>query len=70
MAEYKEDDLSKLIRLSYVVAKPWRICTWLLVILLAGSLYINYQLSVNGGPIITFGADNNNESNIEQTNNK
>ena len=70
MAEYKEDDLSKLIRLSYVVAKPWRICTWLLVILLAVSLYINYQLSVNGGPIITFGADNNNESNIEQTNNK
>ena len=70
MAEYKEDDLSKLIRLSYVVAKPWRICTWLLVILLAVSFYINYQLSVNGGPIITFGADNNNESNIEQTNNK
>ena len=70
MSEYKEDDLSKLIRLSYVVAKPWRICTWLLVILLAVSLYINYQLSVNGGPIITFGADNNNESNIEQTNNK
>lgn len=69
MAQNQEDELDRLIRLSYVVAKPWRICTWLLVALLAGSLYINYQLSVNGGPIISFGADNISESNVEQTNN-
>lgn len=69
MAQSNEDDLDRLIRLSYVVARPWKICTWLLAIILAGSLYINYQLSVNGGPTITFGADNINESNVEQTNN-
>ncbi len=69
MAQNQEDELDRLIRLSHVVAKPWRICTVLLAVLLAGSLYINYQLSVNGGPIISFGADNINESAVEQTNN-
>lgn len=66
MSEKKEEnDLEKLTRLAEKVAKPWCIITWILAILLAFSLYGN----IYGGPTITFGADDNVESNIEQTNN-
>lgn len=71
MAEYKEDkedDLSKLIRLSYVVAKPWRICTWLLAVLLIGSLSINAYLISHNSVTLDLYADSNIESDITQHN--
>jgi len=71
MADYKEDkedDLSKLIRLSYVVAKPWRICTWLLAVLLIGSLSINAYLISHNSVTLDLYADSNIESDITQHN--
>lgn len=63
------NELDNLIRLARTVAKPWCICTWILAVLLAVSIGINAWLIVKGGPVISFDADDNIESSIEQTNN-
>lgn len=68
MAQNQEDELDKLIRLSYVVAKPWRICTWLLAVLLIGSLAINAYLITNNSVTLDLYADSNVESDITQHN--
>lgn len=67
--ENKTNDLDNLIRLAKIVARPWCVCTWILAFLLCCSIGVNAWLIVKGGPIITFGADYNVESDIEQNNN-
>ena len=62
-------ELNELIKLAKIVARPWCICTWILAVLLAVSLGVNAYLLTKGGPTITFGADENIESDIDQTNN-
>ena len=62
-------ELDELIKLAKIVAKPWCICTWILTVLLVISLGVNGYLIAKGGPTITFGADDNFESDIDQTNN-
>lgn len=60
-----DNDLEKLIKLSKEVAKPWRITTWILSILLCLSIIGNIFLSTKKA-IIKFSADSNIESTITQ----
>lgn len=62
-------ELDELIKLAKIVAKPWCICTWILAVLLVISLGVNAYLLTKGGPVITFGAEENIESDIDQINN-
>lgn len=64
----KKEDLDELIRLSKVVAKPWCICTWGLLILLLISLLINGYLVKNRHIDLNLIAENNSESEISQNN--
>lgn len=61
-------ELDELIKLAKIVAKPWCICTWILAVLLVISLGVNGYLASREFSV-TFGADDNFESGIDQTNN-
>lgn len=61
----KENDLEKLIRLSHVVAKPYRVASWGLLLLLLISMYTNYKLATREN-VITVDADADNQSFVEQ----
>lgn len=65
----KKEDLDELIRLSKLVAKPWYICTWVLSALLLLSLLINAYLIKHRYIDLNFIANNNIESDINQSNN-
>lgn len=62
-------DLEELIKLAHKVAAPYKFCVWLLSILLAISLAGNIYLATRSFNI-TFEADENIESDINQTNNE
>lgn len=61
------NDLEELIKLSRIVARPWFIATITLSILLALSICGNIYLATHGVEI-SFDADNNIESTVNQTN--
>lgn len=61
------NDLEELIKLSKIVARPWFIATIILSILLTISICGNIYLATHGVSV-TFDADNNIESSINQTN--
>lgn len=60
-------DIEELIRLSKIVARPWFIATIVLSVLLSVSIYANIHLATKGVSV-TFDADNNIESTVNQTN--
>lgn len=73
--EVKGDEtLEKIIDLAHKVAdepiRAYKFCVKLLSILLLVSMCANVWLLIKGGPKITFGADYNVESDIDQTNNE
>ena len=61
------NDLENLITLAKLVARPWVIATYVLAGLLALSVAGNVYLATHGTEI-TIDADNNIESNINQSN--
>lgn len=61
-------ELDNLIKLAHKVAAPYKFCVWLLAVLLVISLALNAYLATKEFNI-TFGADDNAESEIIQTNN-
>ena len=61
----KENDLEKVIRLAHVVAKPYRVASWGLLLLLLISMYTNYKLATREN-VITVDADADNQSFVEQ----
>lgn len=61
------NNLEELIKLSKIVARPWFIATVLLAILLIISICGNIYQATKGVSV-TFDADNNIESTVNQTN--
>lgn len=60
-------DIEELIKLSKIVARPWFIATITLSVLLTISICGNIYLATHGVEI-SFDANNNIESNVNQTN--
>ena len=61
----QKNDLEELIRLSHVVAKPYRVAFWGLLLFLLISMYANYKLATREN-VITVDADADNQSFVEQ----